>query len=331
MIAHIQSNLDKILTKDVFDSLSIIANSNVHDSHLCNRGRKMKYSPEQILRIFILKELLHLSMRDIVRTLHSNNSYRELCLVEKDSIPSHTTLSYRNYHSDYNALIQKTIMLYELETSKIVKITSVDSTMVKPCSEHRAQIQRRNHKYKDKNASWTMTTKKKWEYGYKAHISCDSESSMVLKYSFSTAKDHDSTHFKDVLDSLKSSSYILLDKAYDSDKIYNLILNNTSAIPVIDVNPRKGSSKPSRKDKNTRWIMKNIRVKYKDLYKKRWEIERINSNLKSPFFFSFEYIYYVPHRHYEKAVGLKLLVHNLVTLANISNGLSKNRKLVVAL
>ena len=31
------------------------------------------------------------------------------------------------------------------------------------------QLQRKNHKYTDKNASWTKTTKDKWEYGYKIH------------------------------------------------------------------------------------------------------------------------------------------------------------------
>ncbi|MGC9193796.1 MAG: hypothetical protein ACP5FQ_07945 [Thermoplasmata archaeon] len=53
----------------------------------------------------------------------------------------------------------------------------------------------------------------------------------------------------------------------------------------------------------------------------------MNSNLKSTYFFSLEYVYYVPHRHYKQAVGLKLLVYNLVAFANISVGLPKNRKL----
>ena len=336
MLPQTQSLLDKVITKDVFDSISVIA-ANVNkslkslSSHSFHRGRKMKYSNEQILRILVLKELLHISLRDMVKSLHSNDSYRKACMLEKYSAPSLATLSYRNARTDYNALIQRTIMLYELETSKRVELTTVDSTMVKPCLEHRAQLQRKRHKYTDKNASWTMTTKVKWGYGYKVHISCDNDSSMILKYSFATAKEHDSTYFKDVIDSLKTSRYVLLDKAYDSNEIYRLILNHTSAIPIIDIiNPRKGSSKPNTKDKNTRWIMKNIRIKYKSLYKKRWEIERINSNLKSPFMYSLEYIYYVPYRHYKKAVGLKLLTHNLVTLSNISNGFAKNRKLVVA-
>jgi len=89
--------------------------------------------------------------------------------------------------------------------------------------------------------------KDKWKYGYKAHISCDTESSMVLEYSFSTAKEHDSTHFEDLVDSLRNSRYIFCDKAYASKKIYDMILERISAIPVVDVNPRRGSSDPSHK------------------------------------------------------------------------------------
>jgi len=92
-----------------------------------------------------------MSMRDIVKALHSNYSYRQLCLLEKD-IPSIATLSYRNAKMNYHALIQSTVILYELESSLNVEITTVDSTIVKPCSDHRAQLQRRNHKYKDRHA-----------------------------------------------------------------------------------------------------------------------------------------------------------------------------------
>jgi len=73
--------------------------------------------------------------------------------------------------------------------------------------------------------------------------------------------------------------------------------------------------------------MKNLRIKYALLYKERWEIEMVNANLKSTYFFSHEDVHYVPHRHYKQAVGLKFLVHNLVAFANNSIGLPKNRKL----
>ncbi|BBJ28368.1 transposase [Athalassotoga saccharophila] len=115
-------------------------------------------------------------------------------------------------------------------------------------------------------------------------------------------------HFKDLIDSVSQSKYILLDSAYDSEDIYNTILEKTNAIPVIEINPRRGSVGPVEKDNLTRWIMKNLRIRYASLYKKRWEVERVNSNMKSIFIFSFEYIYYVPHRHYEQAAGFKIAI-----------------------
>jgi len=199
----------------------------------------------------------------IVKELHSNESYRKFCKIS-DKIPSIETLSYRTSQMDFNALIQKVILLYELNTGHKAKDVAIDSTMVKPCKDHRAQLQRKQHKYTDKHASWTKTTKHQWEYGYKAHFSCDTETSLILKYSFATAKEHDSMHFKDLIDSISQSTYILLDSAYDSEEIYNTIFEKTSTIP---------------------------------------------------------------NRHYKQAVGLKLLVHNLVAFANISVGLPKNRKL----
>ena len=110
-----------------------------------------------------------------------------------------------------------------------------------------------------------------------------------------------------LIDSISQSTYILLDSAYDSEEIYNTIFEKTSAIPIIDINPRRGSSKPSKKDDLNRWVMKNLRIKYALLYKDRSEIERVNANLKSTYFFSLEDVYYVPHRHYKQASRTKIV------------------------
>ena len=71
----------------------------------------------------VLKEIKGLSLRGIVKELHSNEAYR--------------------------ALIQKVILLYELNTGHKAKDVAIDSTMVKPCKDHRAQLQRKQHKYLD--------------------------------------------------------------------------------------------------------------------------------------------------------------------------------------
>jgi len=41
---------------------------------------------------------------------------------------------------DYNALIQKVILLYELQRDHKPKDSAIDSTMVKPCQDHRTQL-----------------------------------------------------------------------------------------------------------------------------------------------------------------------------------------------
>ncbi len=58
MLPQTQSLLDKVITKDVFDSISVIAN-NVNESlkslspHSSHRGRKTKYSNEFKLYLHI--------------------------------------------------------------------------------------------------------------------------------------------------------------------------------------------------------------------------------------------------------------------------------------
>ena len=102
---------------------------------------------------------------------------------------------------------------------------------------------------------------------------CDTETFLALKYLFATAKEHDSTHFKDLTDSVSRSEYILLDSVYDFydfEEIYNMIFERTSKILTVDVNSRRSSSDPSHKDDNlNRWIRKNLRVGYVPLYKRR--------------------------------------------------------------
>ncbi len=132
MIAQLQADLDAIVASTLFDSISVMFPPDRKRS----RGRNPKYSQEQILRILVLKEILHLSFRDVVRKLYLNDSYRELCLLKRDSIPSASTLSYRQSLEDFHVLIQKTVMLCEM-SGRSPQFNAVDSTMVKLCLDHR--------------------------------------------------------------------------------------------------------------------------------------------------------------------------------------------------
>ena len=232
MVSQTEVALDTIVVYVISDVLEVISSDSL-------KNNRFKFSGEQILRVMVLKEVKGLSLRGVVKELYSNEPYRKLCKLS-DEIPSIETLSYRTSRRDFNALIQKVIMLYELDTGHKPKDVAGDSTMVKPCQDHRARLQRKNYKYTDRNASWAKTTKNKWEYGYKAHIVCDTVTSLVLKYSFATAKEHGPKHFKDLTDSVPQSEYILLNSAYDSEGLYSTMCEKTSAISVIDINPRRG-------------------------------------------------------------------------------------------
>jgi len=105
-----------------------------------------------------------------------------------------------------------------------------------------------------------------------------------------------------------------------------MILEKTSAIPVIDINPRRGSRKPFPKNSLNRWIMKNSRIKYASVYKDRWEIERVNSNLKSISSSPLNMCTTFRTGTTQEAVGIKVLAHDLVTFENISPRIAKEQK-----
>jgi hypothetical protein len=55
------------------------------------KDKRFKFSNEQILRIMVLKEIKGLSLRDVVKELYSNETYRKFCKIS-DEIPSIETL-----------------------------------------------------------------------------------------------------------------------------------------------------------------------------------------------------------------------------------------------
>ncbi len=49
---------------------------------------------------------------------------------------------------------------------------------------------------------------------------------------------HDSGVSSDMMDSIKDFSYILADSAYDAADIYDYVVENTYALPIIGTNKR---------------------------------------------------------------------------------------------
>ena len=144
MIPQVEDNLDTIVIYVISDVLEVISSGILKD-------KRFKFSDEQILRIIVLREIKRLSLRNVVKELYSNESYRNFCKISNSNkVPCIQILSYRAFKMDHNAFIQKVILLYDFQRGHKPKYSAIDSTMVKPCLDHRARLQRKNHEYTDK-------------------------------------------------------------------------------------------------------------------------------------------------------------------------------------
>ena len=166
-------------------------------------------------------------------------------------------------------------------------------------------------KYRDHKSSWGYGTKG-FEYGRKSHVAEDINSKAAAEWNITTGSIHDSMMAFPMIDTVGDHEYILMDAAYDSSSIYDYILENTHAIPIIDTNRRRGVV-PYNLTFN-RKQGKIIKGSEKSIYKLRWEIERTFSILEE--ILLSEHIWYVSNRNSDVAVGERIVAYNGIILVN---------------
>lgn len=76
-----------------------------------------------------------------------------------------------------------------------------------------AQWKPAKRRQKDLDARWTKKHVKSY-FGYKVSANADARYKLVRKFKVSTAREHDTLHFEDVLDSSNTNHDILADKGY---------------------------------------------------------------------------------------------------------------------
>jgi len=86
MYGRREANLDTINIYLISDIIDLISSDSLKD-------KRFKFSDQQILTIMVLKEIKGLSLRGIVKELHSSEAYRKFCKIS-DEVPSIETLSY---------------------------------------------------------------------------------------------------------------------------------------------------------------------------------------------------------------------------------------------
>ncbi|WP_443367647.1 transposase [Cuniculiplasma sp. SKW4] len=154
---------------------------------------------------------------------------------------------------------------------------AIDSFIVKTCKDSTAQKIGKSCKYKDPDSSWDYVTKG-FQYGRKAHVSQDTDSTAILEWNITTASIHYITVTIEMIDSVRHHEYIIMDAAYDSSHIYGYVFENTHALLVIDKNKRRGILENNLTFNWKQGII--LRKCEKSRYRLRWEIERTFSILE---------------------------------------------------
>ena len=246
------------------------------------------------MKIIVILQIYGISYRSSNRFFSNHPELMNLVGIRK--IPDFRTLSYRALRIDWHEINAGIIDLIESN----VENAAIDSFIAKTCRYATAQRRRKSGKYKDPESSWGYGTKG-FEYGRKTHVAQDIDSPALGKCNVTTASLHDSI-----------MAIPMIDAVYDSAGIYDYIMDNTHAIPVIDTNRRRGIVPDNLTFSRKQGII--IREREKARYRLRWEIERTFSILEE--ILHSEHIWYVRNRNYDVAVGERIVAYNCIVLVN---------------
>lgn len=157
---------------------------------------------------------------------------------------------------------------------------SFDGTDIKGWS-HGGKKSRKTGQPTDPDAGWAVKSNtegnKKYVWGYKVHLLCDTTYELPLAVSVSPGNVHDLLMAKTVLNQASSTNskfnpdYVICDAAYSAEHLRRDIKRKWGATPVIDPNP-KHLKAVARTPHDDVW---------KAIYRRRTAVERLNSRLKA--------------------------------------------------
>lgn len=170
------------------------------------------HPPLVLFKIVLLQQYYNLSDSELELAVADRISFRRFVgLSFEDSVPDDTVMvRFRKRMDAANCkdelLNQVNNQLYK-NNLQVNKATIIDATLV----ESAAKKTKASEESKDKDATWT---KKRGEihFGYKAHVSVDTEHNLIEKVVLTTASVHDSNVFEKLLPDDTHAVYA--DKAY---------------------------------------------------------------------------------------------------------------------
>lgn len=254
----------------------------------CIRPIRRRYSlngkphdPRAMFRALLLKEIRQISSRrKLANFLRHDEFWLRKCGF--DSPPHHDCFSkfIQRVRADAVEQVFNELVKQIGEIKDIGKIVAIDSTLIKGYARYW-----KNKKCSDPDAAWGITIKdgrQEWVFGYKAHIVADAELELPLGFEVTPANVYDSTRYQPLLMNLMKwgvkPKIIIADKGYDSKSNYSFTREH-EVVPIIAMNPRNLKEEKER-DFEADLPIKRNSDGWKELYKKRGAVERINSRLK---------------------------------------------------
>ena len=214
--------------KELDDVEQIIQWSEIEDL-LCdlytNKKGAPAFPPLMMFKVLLLQAWYNLSDPAMEKQLARDLLFRRFVQLSLNaSVPDHSTIwRFRNLLSDKGLLepMLEQINEHLAQASLIVKhgsVSIVDATVIE-AKQCRPKKNRHGKSTQDTEAAYTSKIsadgKRKTTYGYKLHANTD-EDGFVKKLAYSSANDHDSQHFDELLTGKESAVYA--DSAYASKK-----------------------------------------------------------------------------------------------------------------
>ena len=253
-----ETKLEMILSQT---DVSKLANSLRKPSN--SKGPK-GYEASNIIYALIAKQVERIqNVKDLVLKLNQNPVLRYCCGFDVlGQVPSESTFS--RFLEKLTQSPELEALFYDLvKKSKELNIVdgdhiSIDSTKL---DSYEAAKPKKDIVDDGTNPNWGMKRDTngnniRW-FGWKLHILCDSKSELPLDILITPASTYDGTvaitMIKDFLqkyNTVFSPSYYAMDSGYDFEYIYEYIINEYNAIPIIAYNPRGSFAPPEGLDES---------------------------------------------------------------------------------
>jgi len=235
-----------------------------------SKGGRPPYPTEVMVRVLVLKRLYNLSDEQVEYQLLDRMSFRRFCgLSDSATIPDRNTV----WHFQQRIGVEGATALFQGVDAQIEQHgyiarggQIIDATLVA------APIQRLTNKDKQalaegqipedwneakrrqKDVDATHTKKHgKWHHGYKLSTSVDVKHKFIRKIHTSTASEHDSLHFEDVLDMGNTGSAVFADRGYTSKQ-------HSQLLEVLGLKDHIQRKKPKGKPLGKRQVSRNQRI-----------------------------------------------------------------------